>query len=403
MRILHYLRRLWVEDGGVLRAVLDMALGQAREGHDVVLLTTDPKDLPKGWQTPGPGIPRVVTVRKPMTFAWLDRDFAKEVRNHIEAAQAVHLHNIWDPSQIPISRACVALGRPYLQSPHGMLADWSVTQRRLKKNAYMTFFGRRLIDEASFIVLTAQGEIDQSAKRHPKTPGVVIPLVFDTDPYLTCPTPEAARRVLKLPDESIPMLLYFSRLHYKKRPDLLLTAGKVLKDAGKKFHMVLAGPGDEPYVSKLKAYANSLGVADITTFTGLVPAECKASLYNACDIFCLPTSMENFGFVYFEALASATPVVTTKGTDTWPEIKSSGAGHIVEMIKSDVPEDGVGGGDVSELAGLLSKLLDDREELRRQGQVGREWTLREMDPRRVASRYIEMYQKAIEELKSRRP
>src|SRR5690606_10922906 len=189
---------------------------------------------------------------------------------------------------------------------------------------------------AAYVVLTAQGELAQTVKRHPRTPGVVIPLVFDLDPYREEPTPDLARRTLRLPDPGVPSVLYLSRLHYKKRPDLLLAAGRRLRDLGVRFHLVFAGPCDPAYDTQLREYARDLRIDDLTTFLGMVPAEVKPSLYRACDLFVLPTSMENFGLVYFEALASGTPVLTTRGTDTWRELVESGGGHIVDMIKSGV-------------------------------------------------------------------
>lgn len=399
MRILHYIKQIRLEDGGVVRAVLDMALWQARAGHDVTLATSDDTHIPKPWRAGPPTHPRIVKLPVPGALAWRDASFRAAVDPLVKNTDAVHLHVIYDLAQIPIAAACKAHGKPYVQSPHGMLADWSVVQKKFKKDVYMRLFGRKLIDEATFIVLTAQGEIDQSAKRHPKTPGVVIPLVFDTDPYRECPTPDLARANLKLPSTDKPSILYLSRLHYKKRPDLLLTAAKSMRDAGHAFNIVIAGPSDPVYDAKLKAYAKQLKVDDITTFLGMVPAEFKPSLFNACDLFCLPTSMENFGFVYYEALACATPLVTTKGTDTWPELQASGGGSIVNMIRSDVPDAEVGGGDVTELAATLARLITDRPRLKPSGLAARNWIMTQMDPHVITARYIDMYQRAIESVR----
>ena len=57
----------------------------------------------------------------------------------------------------------------------------------------------------------------------------------------------------------------------------------------------------------------------------------KSSLYQAADVFVLPTSQENFGFVQFEAMACGTPVMTTNLVDTWREIVDSGGGVAVDQ------------------------------------------------------------------------
>jgi glycosyltransferase involved in cell wall biosynthesis len=394
MRILHYLQAIRLEDGGVVRAVLDMCTYQARAGHEVVLATCDGKDVPETWRNGGGDVPRVERLAAAPRLPTGRGEFARQLDPLIRGVDAVHLHVVWDPSQVPLAAVARARGKPYVQSPHGMLADWSVSQKRLKKAVYWSLFGRRLIDGAAFVVVTAQGELDQSAKRHPKTRGVVIPLVFDIDPYRALPDPEPARRGLPLPPNDVPLVLYLSRLHYKKRPDLLIAAARQMRDMGAEFRLVLAGPCAPEYDRQLRDYAKQLGVDDITTFLGMVPAALKPSLYAACDLFVLPTSMENFGFVYFESLASGTPVVTTRGTDTWRELEASGGGHIVGMIKSDIVEGQVGGGDVAELARTTAGLLQDRGALRREGQRGRQWVLDHLAPEVVVRRYIDMYREA---------
>jgi glycosyltransferase involved in cell wall biosynthesis len=322
--------------------------------------------------------------------------FRNGVEPLVRAAEAVHLHVVWDLSQRTFVSLARAYGKPYVQSPHGMLADWSFAQKGWKKRAYMAVWGRRLLSGAYRIVLTAQGELDQSAKRHPRTPGAVIPLVFDLDPYRAQPTPDAARRALPLPSPDAPTMLYLSRLHFKKRPDLLIAAAGALRASGGRFNLVFAGPCDPSYERQLRDYARSQGVEGMTTFLGMVPEELKPSLYAACDLFVLPTSMENFGFVYFESLASGTPLVTTRGTDTWRELEASGGGRIVDMIASDVPDGRVGGGDVGELAAVLGELISDRERLRSMGRAGRAWVLEHMEPSVVVAQYLAMYKEAAE-------
>lgn len=396
MNIVHYLHSIRFKDGGVVRAVLDMATWQARAGASVTLACVDDSDAPAAWKAdnPAPGLPRVARLPK-FTGSPLRRDAAFDTAAAalVERADAVHLHCMWDIAQLGFTRACRKLGKPYFQSPHGMMADWSLGQKKWKKKIGMALFARTLIDEAAAIVLTAQGELDQSKKVHPRTPGAVIPLVFDTALYVDEPTPDRARRNLQLPPDDLPLVIYLSRLHYKKRPDLVIAAGGVLRQRGVKFRLVFAGPCDEVYDRQLRAFAAAQGVADQTTFLGMVPEGDKPSLFNACDLFCLPTSMENFGFVYFESLASATPLVTTKGTDTWRELVASGGGRIVEMIKSDIVEGEAGGGDVDELATAIGEMIADRERLADMGRRARQWVLREMDPMATARKYLALYER----------
>ncbi len=395
MRILHYLKAIRLEDGGVVRAVLDFCTYQARAGHEVILATCDDKDVPLAWRHGGPGVPTIAKLPSPRKMIWTDRGFKDAAADVVSRVDVAHMHVLWDPAQLPIVEAAMARKVPYVQSPHGMLADWSVIQKRVKKAIYYKAFAHRMLDHASFVCTTAQGELDQSQKRHPKTPGRVIPLVFDLEPYRTAPTPEAARQSLPLPSSDVPTLLYLSRLHYKKRPDLLVAAARGVRDLGHRFNVVFAGPVDVEYRTGLMEYARSIKVDDITTVLGMVPAEYKPSLFAASDLFVLPTSMENFGFVYFEALASGTPVVTTKGTDTWREIEASGGGRIVEMIASDVKDGSVGGGNVEQLSRTIAGLIADRAALKPMGLAGRRWVCEHLEPAVVVAQYVSLYEEAI--------
>lgn len=391
MRIAHYLRAIRLKDGGVVRAVLDLCLYQARAGQDVMLITYDAEDVPRDWDGQGEegGRPRLELVEPPGRLRGLEPGFVDRVRPLVDACDVLHVHEVWDPALVAFSRAAREAGKPYILSPHGMLADWSVAQKRAKKAVFYRLYARAVLDGAAFVCTTAQGELDQSQKRHPRTPGRVIPLVFDLDSYRTLPGPEAARAGLGLPETEEPTLLFLSRLHYKKRPELLIEAGARLKEMGEKFRIVFAGPGEAGYVERLRELAAGAGIGDSVRFVGMV-TDLKASLIRACDVLVLPSSLENFGIVFFEALACGTPVVATKGTDTWRELESSGGARIVDIGRGG----GVCPGDGAALAGALAGMVRDRAGMRAMGEAGRRWVLGNMEPMDIAGRYVALYREA---------
>ena len=65
MKILHYLKEIDLETGGVVRCVLDLCSGLAAAGHEVTLVTADGRDLPGAWSAGGSGMPRGVVVHTP--------------------------------------------------------------------------------------------------------------------------------------------------------------------------------------------------------------------------------------------------------------------------------------------------------------------------------------------------
>jgi glycosyltransferase involved in cell wall biosynthesis len=108
--------------------------------------------------------------------------------------------------------------------------------------------------------------------------------------------------------------------------------------------------------------------------------EDKISLYQASTVFALPTSQENFGFVFYEALAAGCPVITTRGVDTWPELARAGA-TIIDQ-------------DARQLADAIDHITRDREQREQLGTRGRGWVLENLDPASLTHRYAEFYARA---------
>jgi glycosyltransferase involved in cell wall biosynthesis len=61
-----------------------------------------------------------------------------------------------------------------------------------------------------------------------------------------------------------------------------------------------------------------------------VYGEEKWQLFRKADVFVLPTFSENFGIAIAEALASGTPVITTKGTP-WTDLVKYNCGWHTEI------------------------------------------------------------------------
>ena len=145
--------------------------------------------------------------------------------------------------------------------------------------------------------------------------------------------------------------------------------------------MFIAGTGDEAYIKTLEERAKSAGVADETSFLGLVVGSLKLSLYAMADVFALPTQQENFGLVYPEAMLCATPAIGTKGTDIWKELQEGGA-----VIADRTPE---------AFANAIETLVNDKEALDTKGKKGREHILQWLNTDTVAKGYEDMYKLAL--------
>jgi glycosyltransferase involved in cell wall biosynthesis len=367
------------EEGGVVRAVFDLSSALAARGHDVRVLTSDVSDLPTSWTSGDEGRPRAVELPPPTRIAdRFGRSTLSIVQRQLADADMLHLHQTWSPRCLQLAALARRLNVPYVMSVHGVLDDWCMRQRGLKKRVFLWLGARRMLENAAAIHCTAQGELEQARKWFPRGRGVAIPLAVDLSTYRTLPGPEAARERIEALRSSRPTLLFLSRVHYKKQIELLIRATDALKRAGQDCLAIVAGSGDADYVARLRRLVTDRGLDDDVIFPGFLDGRDKVSLYQAADVFVLPTSQENFGFVLFEALAAGTPVITTRGADTWPELEQSGGALIVPA-------------ETNAIADAIAELLEDPARRVAMGARGRQWVFDNLDGERVIESFERLY------------
>jgi glycosyltransferase involved in cell wall biosynthesis len=392
MRIVHVIDSTATEFGGPPRCALDLARLTAELGHPTTIVTPDPRDAPQAWianaRDDGPGsatLPAVVGLTGPRgSLGRLGIEMFPRVQRLIANADVLHFHGVFNTMFVQIASMARAKRVAYFVTAHGMLDDWSMQQKALKKRLYLALGGRAYLEKAKFVHCTAEGEVRQSRKWFPNGQVVTVSYVIDMAAYRDLPGPEQARAQWSFLNEHDRLnVLFLSRLHYKKGPDVLIDAIGLAHAKGAKVRLVLAGDGDKPYVDQLKAQVASRGIESITHFVGQVSGTLKFSLYQASDIFALPTSQENFGLVYTESLASGTPVVTTNGTDIHPELERSGA----VIIAPRTPE---------AFAEAIGGLASDRERVARMGASAAAWVLQTYDERKALQKFLEMYQQCAD-------
>ena len=378
MKIVHYLSRVRLADGGVVRALLDLCDALGRAGHGVTLLPWEPADAPASWRADG-GPVRVVEVDPPrgrmgrFTGAQLEA-----MRPALRGADALHLHVVWDPACMQLSRLARESGVATVFSTHGMLDDWSMAQRTLKKRVYLALGARAMLRGAGAVHCTAEAERSQSVKWHGNPRTRVVPLVFDVGEYETLPGEGPARRAFPMLDTGRPIVLFLSRLHEKKRPEMVAEAAACSRSGrgGGGRHRRGRGTGMR---ARVRGAAARAGIGDRVHLLGMVSGVEKVSLYEWASVFALPTSQENFGFVLIEALASGTPAVTTKGVDIWPELGESGGVEVVDPLTKEG------------FADAIVRVLGRGQEM---GAKGRAWALGEFRGDAIATRYGALYEEA---------
>lgn len=377
MRIAQYMHRVDFEDGGPPRAVVDLSRVLHDRGHEVTLVTTDARDVPESWLSGSDG-PAVLELPTPgLPGSLFMRGQLAPMARLMRSLDVLQLHGPWERANSQLGGMARQARIPYVISLRGMLDDWSMEQGTFKKRLFLKLAGRRLLEGAAFVHCTADAELAQSGKWFPRGRGRVVPNLIDLAPYEDLPGPNEARETYPFLKDG-PVLLFLSRIHVKKGIEHLIEAARRLCEEGMPVQVVVAGSGDDLYVQRLQSQVASAGLGDRVHFVGHVGGSLKFSLYEAADIFVLPTSQENFGFVQFEALACGTPVMTTTLVDTWREIVDSGGGVAVEQNADAVIEG-------------LQPLLADPTKREEMGRLGRAWVLENLATDRIAERLEAMY------------
>jgi glycosyltransferase involved in cell wall biosynthesis len=382
LSIVHYFPRICREEGGVVQAILDLCQLMVQAGHHVTLATCDGPDLPAAWSEPDSNPHAVILDRSPWIASRLSSKGLEQFRSLIREADVVHLHTPWELSNLQVARLLRREGLPYIVTVHGMLDDYCMEQKSLKKRTFLALGGRKLFSGATTVHFTAAAEKEQATRWIPGNyKSVVQACAIDFAPYETLPgIGSALASFPKLKSDSC-KILFLSRLHPKKGVERLIEAVAILCQENKNLQLLIAGPGEEAYTQQLKELAQTSGISEITHFLGMVRGDVKLSLYELADVFVLPTHQENFGLVLPEALACGTPVVTTRGTDIWRELAEAGA-----KIVDNEPRT---------LAAAIADLLTDEAKRTQLGRQGREYVRNWLAEDKVRTGYECMYADTI--------
>ena len=216
---------------------------------------------------------------------------------------------------------------------------------------------------------------------------MVAPLGL-ADPLAAGPRPGRARiEEVKGPAGGRPMVLAVGRLIGYKGFDVLIRA------LARTHLPVLYIAGEGPLRPRLEGLARALGLDGRVFFLGRVSEGTLWTLYQAADIFALPSVSPNeaFGLTQLEAMAHALPVINT----SLPGV-------------SWVGRDGEGGltvtpGSVEELARALSELAQSPDRRREMGRSGRARFLREFTLDRLVEQVRSLYRALLAEEPGRRP
>ena len=381
MRILHVIGDLAPESGGPAKAVVEMAHGLARRGHEVAIAATDYSPV-RGRAAPelapGPDL-RLHVFPVGWPRAWLTSwPMRARLPRLIGSADIVHIHSLYLFHSWAAGTLCRRLGKPYVVRPHGTLDPVIHRRSRLRKAAMELWFQNRVLRDAACVHYTSQEEMRLAEPFVGGAAGAVIPLGLDLADYAV-PPPSGTFRARHPELGGRPYLLFLGRLNFKKGLEVLIPAFAELAAAGRDLHLVIAGP-DGGMEAAARRLVLEMGLSGRTSFTGMLHGEQKLAALAEAALFALPSASENFGLAVIEAMACGTPVLISDRVNIWREIVGDGAGLAVPPT-------------VPAFAAAAAALFADEARRREMGEAARASVARRYDWARVLPELEQLYQK----------
>ena len=339
LRILHVISSVNPKGGGPIEGLVQLARVNGAQGHHIEVASLD--DPKADWvrHCPVPchpmGPSHIGKYRySPRLVPWL--------RANRHRYDVVIVNGIWQYHAFAVWRALSGTSTPYFVYTHGMLDPWFKRRyplKHLKKWLFWPWADYRVLRDAGAVLFTSEDErqlarksfwLYQCREEVVKYGASEPPLGADV---------QRAAFLARFPDlAQTRNLLFLGRLHEKKGVDLFLRAFAALRDQHPELvhgvRLVMAGPADDDYGLRMQQLSASLGLADVTTWTGMVSGEMKWGAFRCADAFVLPSHQENFGIAVAEALACGVPVLISNQVNIWREIEAAQAG----VVDSDTTE-----------------------------------------------------------------
>ena len=385
MKILHVIPSLSPALGGPTYVALQTVKAIRMLGIDAEIVTTNHNgtetlDVPLACLTEYEGVPvwflPVTSTLKEYIFS---ASLTKWLWQNLARYDLLDNHYLF--SYAPTCAAAIARYQqiPYTIRTQGQLTPWALRQSPIKKQLYTLAIERRNLNNAAAIHCTTPQEAKDLRNFGIHTPSITLPLGVEPVTQIAN-APLELRKTYNLPGDR-QIILFLSRLHPKKRPELLVHAFQQITARHHNCQLVLAGSGDPDYVKSLQQLVLEYNLSDRTTFTGFVTGYEKNLCLQGADLFVLPSHSENFGIAVAEAMTAGLPTIITPGVQISDDIAAAEAGIIINNL--------------DELVDAIEKLLRSKAKRSHLGQNAVKLTKAKYSWEGIATQLVGHYQKAI--------
>ena len=272
-------------------------------------------------------------------------EFALWLAKNVNNYELIEIHEVFRLTSLIAARIAHRNNVPYLIHPHGSLDPFDLRKHHLAKRTLAPLFRNLLLKHARGIVFTSareQREADTFSARTPRyrVPPVILHNAVNGERG-------RLRTSLNISDDTF-LLLFMSRIDYKKGLLRTLRAVRAAADGFARVRLVIAGSGDPSYERLVRTEVARLRLEDVVHFVGFLQGQAKADALAAADALILVSDNENFGIIVVEALRAGLPVIISDRVAVAGELERTGAAKVVP------PDDEATATALCEAAGLTS-------------------------------------------------
>jgi glycosyltransferase involved in cell wall biosynthesis len=322
--------------GGPVYSISALCEGLVKAGAEVTVLTTDANGaealaVPAGQPVNVDGVPvyyyPCVGLRLASKYFYAPQ-LKRACQKKIRSFDVLYIFGVWTYAMQAGARAALAADVPYLLSPRGSFMTWSMSQKAIKKRAYLALVERRLINGAAAIHCTSHLEEQQLGTWGFRPPSMVLPNALDLTPFAKLPPQGRLRQDLGVPADGT-LSLFVGRMHKEKRLELTIEAFSVVSRGMPNAHLLIVGPEGDGNGKKAQRQVQELGLSHRVHFTGLLTGMALMQAFADADMHVLLSHRESFAMVIAEAMAAGLPVLVTEEVGLAEEVAKAGAGYSV--------------------------------------------------------------------------
>jgi glycosyltransferase involved in cell wall biosynthesis len=355
---------------GTSKAVHGLASGLAACGGEVIVIC-EGASTDNLYQTlAGYQIASFVSESTKPSFGF-SSNLKRYIASLSESAQNLFILNgIFHRSVYALSRVLRKYSIPYIVAPHDPYHPTIFRKNAHLKWPYWYLLERRMLKQAVAIQVLDKRHGEWLHRLNVKTPAIEVPNGFS-------PADLHPESCLDWSTDQGIKLLFLGRLDaYNKGLDILLDAFAEL-DGVPDCTLTIQGP-DWGDLAELEAQAARLKLLDKVTFLKPDYTLSPSLIIANYDVFCITSRFEGFSLSALEAMLSARVLLVSEIAGIAPHVQSSGCGVVVQSEPLSIK------------AGLTS-LIQQRSEWKEMGLRGRQYVLKNLDWKSIASDSLDRY------------